>query len=172
MRPPTRDPLRTVRDALERHECGPTGPDHRYVARCPGHEDRSPSLSVGEGVDGRALLHCFAGCTAADIVAALGLHMQDLFADDRRRSSLPAKFLAKPREPIDLILDAFREIGAEYRCTANPDMWVTGHCPACGWRDRVVVLIVRENKRVRLCCFQGCDPIDVLVDLLGVRETS
>lgn len=168
----TVDPLRTVRDALDRHDCGPVGSDRKFMARCPAHDDRSPSLSVGEGLDGRVLLHCFACCSTADIVAALGLHLSDLFAGGQRQRSLPVKFLAKPREPIDAILDAFREIGDDYACTANPDMWVTGHCPACGWRDRVVVLIVRENKRVRLCCFQGCEPLDVLVHLLGVRESS
>jgi hypothetical protein len=52
---------------------------HGWTARCPAHEDRTASLSVTTGDDGRALLHCFAGCGAADIVAALGLEIGDLF---------------------------------------------------------------------------------------------
>ncbi len=32
-----------------------------YMARCPAHEDRTPSLSVTER-DGRVLVNCFAGC--------------------------------------------------------------------------------------------------------------
>ena len=70
-----------------------------YMARCPAHDDRTPSLSVSEGEDGRILLKCFAGCTAEAVVAALGLTMRDLFADDpahpsanghpRRAASLP-----------------------------------------------------------------------------------
>lgn len=32
------------------------------TARCPAHEDRSPSLSLRDGADGRLLLRCFAGC--------------------------------------------------------------------------------------------------------------
>jgi hypothetical protein len=51
-----------------------------YVARCPAHEDRSASLSVCEADSGNALVHCFAGCSTRDIVAALGLRMGDLFA--------------------------------------------------------------------------------------------
>ena len=39
-----------------------------YLVRCPAHEDRSPSLSICDGRDGRVLLHCFAGCTFASIV--------------------------------------------------------------------------------------------------------
>jgi putative DNA primase/helicase len=33
-----------------------------WVARCPAHVDRTPSLSIREADDGRLLLHCFAGC--------------------------------------------------------------------------------------------------------------
>ena len=51
----------------------------RWLARCPAHADRSPSLSITEGDDGRVLVHCFAGCGAAEIVAAVGLELSDLF---------------------------------------------------------------------------------------------
>lgn len=50
-----------------------------WVARCPAHEDRRPSLSIAEGADGRVLLKCFAGCTAEDVVRAVGLRLADLF---------------------------------------------------------------------------------------------
>ena len=54
-----------------------------WMARCPAHEDRHASLSIGEGDDDRILLNCFAGCTLEEVVAALGLTMSDLFADTR-----------------------------------------------------------------------------------------
>ena len=54
-----------------------------WIARCPGHEDRHASLTIGEGDDGRVLINCFAGCTPEEVVAALGLTMADLFADTR-----------------------------------------------------------------------------------------
>jgi putative DNA primase/helicase len=50
-----------------------------HSARCPAHEDRRNSLSVGVGDDRCVLLNCFAGCTPGAIVAALGLKMGDLF---------------------------------------------------------------------------------------------
>jgi hypothetical protein len=37
------------------------------------------SLSIGETSEGAALLHCFAGCEAAAILAALGLELRDLY---------------------------------------------------------------------------------------------
>ena len=50
-----------------------------WTARCPAHEDKRNSLSIGVGDDGRLLLRCFTGCHVEDIVQALGLEMKDLF---------------------------------------------------------------------------------------------
>jgi len=50
-----------------------------YRCDCPnGHTSRG-TLSITEGDDGRALLTCFAGCAAADVLAAIGLTLADLF---------------------------------------------------------------------------------------------
>jgi CHC2 zinc finger len=54
----------------------------RFKALCPAHPDRSPSLSVSEGDGGRALLHCFSGCSAEAIVSSIKLTMTDLFCVD------------------------------------------------------------------------------------------
>ena len=54
------------------------------MARCPAHQDRTPSLSVSQADDGRILMHCFAGCHIADVTAAIGFEVKDLFpAADR-----------------------------------------------------------------------------------------
>ena len=50
-----------------------------YQALCPAHKDKSPSLSIREGEDGRILLHCHAGCTAEAVVASIGLKLSDLY---------------------------------------------------------------------------------------------
>jgi putative DNA primase/helicase len=42
-----------------------------WIARCPAHDDRDPSLSIADGIDGRVLLTCFAGCSWAAIRDAL-----------------------------------------------------------------------------------------------------
>jgi hypothetical protein len=66
-------------DSLETAECGPRRSGVGWLSLCPAHEDRSPSLSVREGHDGRVLVHCFAGCGPEQITGALGLRSCDLF---------------------------------------------------------------------------------------------
>jgi putative DNA primase/helicase len=43
-----------------------------YVALCPAHDDRNASLSIRGTEEGRAMFHCFAGCSYAAIINALG----------------------------------------------------------------------------------------------------
>ena len=62
-----------------------TGPD-RWIARCPAHEDRRPSLSIRELPDSTLLVKCWAGCGAADVVAAVGLSLADLFPCNPKNS--------------------------------------------------------------------------------------
>ncbi len=40
------------------------------IARCPCHDDRTPSLSIADGQDGNLLLYCHAGCSFRNIVNA------------------------------------------------------------------------------------------------------
>lgn len=50
----------------------------RWKARCPAHNDRSPSLSIREGENGHVTLYCRAGCSLDAILAALHLVTDDL----------------------------------------------------------------------------------------------
>jgi hypothetical protein len=51
----------------------------RWMARCPAHEDKHPSLSLAETSDGTVLVKCFAGCSLSDITDAVGVHLSQLF---------------------------------------------------------------------------------------------
>jgi putative DNA primase/helicase len=42
-----------------------------WVACCPAHKDRNPSLSLRDSTDGHVLVHCFAGCPQATVIGAL-----------------------------------------------------------------------------------------------------
>jgi putative DNA primase/helicase len=56
----------TIARALGGRRAGRT-----WMARCPAHEDRSPSLSIAMGKDGKVLVRCHAGCDQRDLIAAL-----------------------------------------------------------------------------------------------------
>ena len=51
----------------------------RVTVRCPVHGDKRPSLGLRERDDGSLLVHCYAGCSTADVLAALGLDWPDLW---------------------------------------------------------------------------------------------
>jgi len=57
-----------------------TGPIN-YKACCPAHDDNTPSMAVTGTPDGRILVHCYAGCSAVDIMDSLGLSLSDLFPE-------------------------------------------------------------------------------------------
>jgi putative DNA primase/helicase len=42
-----------------------------WMARCPAHDDRTPSLSIRHADDGKVLVHCHAGCDQERVIAAL-----------------------------------------------------------------------------------------------------
>jgi Domain of unknown function (DUF6371) len=42
-----------------------------YVAKCPAHDDRTPSLSLADGDDGKLLWSCHAGCSQEAVREAL-----------------------------------------------------------------------------------------------------
>jgi hypothetical protein len=70
----------------------------RWLARCPAHEDRHPSLAIRALEDGRTLLHCFAGCQIDSVVSALGLRLSDLFPS--RPSDYPPERRPWPAEDV------------------------------------------------------------------------
>ncbi len=43
----------------------------KYIASCPAHDDRTPSLSIKESHTGKILVHCFAGCSQDEVISAL-----------------------------------------------------------------------------------------------------
>ncbi len=89
------EPIELLLSRLERVRANRNG---TWVARCAAHDDRSPSLSIATGDDGKVLLHCFAGCGAADVVESVGLELSSLFPEThdwkgQRRSRVDYKAL-------------------------------------------------------------------------------
>ena len=111
----------------------------RGVARCPAHDDKTPSLSVKLDGD-RVLVHCHAGCTQEDVIDAmrrdgvwpesngngfgLGLHIEPVLSSPPPAASEDAKAIedeqaAADREAVlrllptdapELVIDAVRQL--------------------------------------------------------------
>lgn len=64
---------------------------NKWKACCPAHDDKNPSLAITETSDGTVLLKCWAGCTAQDIVSAIGLELRDLFPGAKQPRRGPSK---------------------------------------------------------------------------------
>ena len=66
----------------------------KWLACCPAHPDKSPSLAIKQTDQGKLLIHCFSGCAVADVVAAVGLTLADLMPinPDYRKGSKPPRF--------------------------------------------------------------------------------
>ena len=87
------------------HRVKQTGPD-RWLACCPYHDDKNPSLSIHETEDGRILIHCFAGCAVEDVVGAAGLEMKDLYPNQNTNTkSLKPRERWVPRDVIQALAD-------------------------------------------------------------------
>lgn len=106
------NPLERLLPRLEKVK--QTGAD-QYLACCPAHEDRSPSLSI-KRVDDRVLIHCFAGCAASDVLAAVGLSLADLY--DRPLGHHRSPLSKAQRRRNDQALELLRALKHEIVVTA------------------------------------------------------
>lgn len=70
-----------------------------WVACCPAHDDRSPSLSIGMSDAGNVLLNCMSGCAFGDVARALGMTEQELFGDYDPSKSGEHRVDEPPRRP-------------------------------------------------------------------------
>lgn len=71
----------TIETLLSRLDKVRPNGNQKWMACCPAHQDKTPSLAIAQANDGRVLLKCFAGCDALSILQAVNLQMADLFPD-------------------------------------------------------------------------------------------
>lgn len=83
----------------------------QWKACCPAHDDKSPSLAIKEASDGTVLLKCWAGCSAADIVSAIGLELRDLFPGNAAPRTGPSRAAIQHEQTIYQIGNALLEKG-------------------------------------------------------------
>ncbi len=86
-----------------------------WLAKCPAHEDKNPSLGLSRGKDGRALMKCHAGCSTDAICDAIGISVADLFPKGNTRVEHPNT------NRRSMITKDFDELALQYQRATDPD---------------------------------------------------
>jgi hypothetical protein len=96
----------------------------KWMAHCPAHDDKSPSLAVRDA-GGKILIHCFAGCPVYDVVTAVGLTLSDLMPHEpathqRGQVSRLSAYEAMPRmiEAVQVIYEGMAKLRLGYALSA------------------------------------------------------
>ncbi len=91
-----------------------------WMARCPAHDDREPSLAITAGRDGKVLVRCHAGCDQRAVIAAL--RVRGIWDADVRRPMRPARKLDRslPAEPDGDAIKRTEAALALWRGTQSP----------------------------------------------------
>ena len=116
----------TIDNVLTRLEKVKRTGKESYIACCPSHNDKRPSLSLRDLPDGRILIHCFAGCDSNSILSSIGLDMNALFPNNLGeikgvRRPFPAADVLKVVgfECLVVVSSALKILGGEVFTTAD-----------------------------------------------------
>lgn len=123
------------------HKVRKTGADS-WVACCPAHADKSPSMTV-KATPETILIHCFAGCSTAEILGAVGMTFDDLYPA-HNRTVKPQKLSAR----------------SALECIAFESLVVSASAATMRQRQ----LTDKETARL----IQACGRIQASLDMAGV----
>lgn len=116
----------------------------RWIFKVPTRNDKRPSGSARETDDGRLLIHDFAGDSAADILAAVGLSLSDLYPESS------ATHHAKGERRPFIATDALRCVAFEALvCAAAASAMAAGEPLSSVDRERLLVAAERLNSAAR-----------------------
>lgn len=113
--------------------------------KCPAHNDRAPSLSVGPGTGGAVLLKCFAGCSTLDVLRTAGLSWKDVAGTSPIQRSNP-----KPAE--DNSKQAMRSSWPEFTAPSESDIHRIASIRRLGTDG---VRLAAELGILRVCQYRG-----------------
>lgn len=116
-----------------------------WLACCPAHDDKSPSMTIHEAPDGRILVHCWAGCSFEEIVGAVGLGWDPWFPPKQEDDSKPAVRRPFPAGDVLEALAAEALIVATASCNVRNGIALTP-----GDHERLLVAMERIEQGRRL----------------------
>ena len=90
-----------------------------FIACCPAHDDKNPSLSINEDEDGKVLVYCHAGCEQDEVIEALReLGFWKSTARERPREEAPDGWSAMVSAPRSMPHPDFCKL-----CGTKPADW-------------------------------------------------
>lgn len=73
--------MNKIENLLSRLEKVKSNGAGKWLACCPAHADKSPSLSLKAETNGKILVYCFGGCTVTEVLGAIGMSSADLMPE-------------------------------------------------------------------------------------------
>ena len=161
-----------LRDLPRLHEVD----SRQWMASCPAHDDRQPSLSISMTTD-RILMKCHTGCTTDDVVNAAGLAMADLFlvkGKPKGRARVRARYVYEDAtgRPCYAVCRLDREWKPKYftEHLASDDTWRVdrGDYPPMLYR---IPELLTHDPADEIYCTEGEKDADALVSI-GLMATT
>lgn len=116
----------------------------KWLACCPAHSDKTPSLAVRQTDDERILLHCFAGCSVESVLGAVGMDFADLHPEPLTHNAKPER---RPYPAADVLrCIAFESLVVFFAATNIS----TGIPLPQTERDRLLLAVTRIQTALRL----------------------
>jgi hypothetical protein len=84
------------------HKVKRTG-SNAWMACCPVHADKTPSLSIRDAGDGRLLINCLASCDTREILQAVGMDWEDVMPPKQASYQAPIKQRVYPSDALKAI---------------------------------------------------------------------
>lgn len=111
----------------------------RWLACCPAHDDKSPSLAIRDTDDGRVLLHCFGGCDTGEILQSIDLEFANLYQSTSHFHLAPVK---RPFNASDALAALAFEVLFAWNCA---NMMANGETLPDSDRERLLISAGRLN---------------------------
>lgn len=147
-----------------------------FVARCPAHEDNSPSLSLGYGTKHPVVFNCHAGCDPDDILKAIGLEWTDLTAAKTEKGPARSDIIATYDyldEYGELLFQVCRLEPKSFRQrkpkTGGGWDWRLGDTRRVLYRLPEITEAVAEGRQVWIC--EGEKDVHAIESRLGLPAT-
>jgi hypothetical protein len=119
-----------------------------WIACCPSHADKNPSMTITEKDDGRVLVHCFAGCSVDSILGAVGLTFDDLYPErlpDPYAANKPERMPFNPRDVLAAVSTESLIVALAGSAIAN------GEALNEADRKRLALAVGRIQDAARIC---------------------